>query len=235
MPSDSFVRIHIGADDETAAAVAAATARLKAMQVLGGAAGDTLTRSFHESRGSAALLGEEIGVRLNRHLQGVLATSSLLGPLLQSAFPVVAAVGFAEVIYEAGKRIYDFASGAKEAADAVKKLVDHFKELEKANAKSNERIGELSKGFETIGVSGSASGVIKIQQLGQELERVRAAMRANKDQAFGLGQEWDRLRDSNGKLITSQAQAGAETERLKVEYGRLLTIEGERVAQQYNL
>jgi hypothetical protein len=235
LPLDGVARVRIQADDETAAAIAAATARLKTFQLAGSEAGAGLTRNFSEARGSAALLGEEVGVKLNRHLRSILATGSLLGPLLETAFPVVAAIAFGEVIFDAGKRLYDFATNAKEAADAVKKLVEHFKDMEKANAKSNERISELRKEFETIGVTGSGAGVIKIQQLGQEIERVQAAMRRNEDQSFGLAREWDRLTDSSGKLITSQAQAAAESKLLAVEHGRLSTRVAELAQQQYNL
>jgi hypothetical protein len=59
-----------------------------------------------EARGSVQLLGDEIGVRIPRELQKVLAHSSLVGPALSAAFKGVALVAFiglaAEAACEAG-------------------------------------------------------------------------------------------------------------------------------------
>jgi len=66
--------------------------------------------SMHEAKGAAALLGEEVGVKLNRHLRSVLASSETLGPILAAAFPVAAAIGFAEVIAHATEKLTEWVS-----------------------------------------------------------------------------------------------------------------------------
>ena len=80
--------------------------------------------ALHEARGAAALLGEETGVRLNRHLRSVLATSETLGPILQAAFPVVAAIGFFEVIKQ----------GAEKLSEMIADWVIYTEEMKKAYA-----------------------------------------------------------------------------------------------------
>src|ERR1700687_1459362 len=55
-------------------------------------------QSMREAREGARLLSEETGVHLNRSLTGIISRSATLGPLLQVAFPVAAAIGFGEVV-----------------------------------------------------------------------------------------------------------------------------------------
>ncbi len=80
--------------------------------------------SMHEAKGAAALLGEETGVRLNRHLRGVLASSELLGPILEAAFPIAAAIGFFDVIKE----------GAEKLSEMISDWVIYTEEMKKAYA-----------------------------------------------------------------------------------------------------
>ena len=66
--------------------------------------------SVQEARGAAKLFSEEAGVPLNRHLAGVLAKSELLGPILAKAFPIAAALGFAEVLVHVTEKVVELIS-----------------------------------------------------------------------------------------------------------------------------
>src|ERR1700683_5071881 len=70
-----------------------------------GAAEAGAGRSMREAREGAKLLSEEMGVHLNRGLTGVLARSTTLGPILNAAFPVAAAIGFGEVIVSGTEKL----------------------------------------------------------------------------------------------------------------------------------
>src|SRR6266851_10505274 len=50
-----------------------------------------------KARESAALLGEELGIRIPRALRGTLAESKLIGPALTAAFSVLGPAGIAAV------------------------------------------------------------------------------------------------------------------------------------------
>src|SRR6266851_2149796 len=55
-----------------------------------------------KSREAAALMREEIGVNIPRALRGVIAQSSILGPLFSSAFSGLAVLGFINIAQQAG-------------------------------------------------------------------------------------------------------------------------------------
>src|SRR5260370_12653930 len=58
-----------------------------------------------KARESAALLGEEFGVKIPRALRGTIAQSALLGPIFTAAFSGLAIVGFITIAVEAGEKI----------------------------------------------------------------------------------------------------------------------------------
>ena len=63
------------------------------------------TYSMREAQGAARLFNEELGTHMSRHLTAVLAQSALLGPALELAFPIAAAVGFYEVVSKVGEKL----------------------------------------------------------------------------------------------------------------------------------
>src|SRR4029077_16089330 len=67
-----------------------------------------------KARESAALLGEEFGVKVPRALRGVIAESSLLGPAFSAAFSGLAVLGFIEIVKQAVEQVTGFASALKE-------------------------------------------------------------------------------------------------------------------------
>jgi hypothetical protein len=181
------VQVTIQGDDQTAAAIAQVLARLNTLKTAGGDAAGGLARNFNESRGAAALLGEEVGIKLNRHLRGILATSSLIGPALEAAFPIAAAVGFGTVMYEAGKKIYDAftdAEGAKkrlsENQDLVKQLQVEFKEAQKLSrelqligAGSNAGRLALEKAFALEDSKGPQAAAEEFERYVESLQKVK--------------------------------------------------------------
>jgi hypothetical protein len=84
--------------------------------------------SVREARGSARLLSEELGVHLNRELADTLARSSVIGPVLESAFSVFAIVGFIELLDQASKKfdsmIQSWAGWGKEQQQAYQAQLD---------------------------------------------------------------------------------------------------------------
>src|ERR1700722_18090226 len=152
-------------------------------------------RSMREAREGAKLLSEEMGVHLNRGLTGVLARSSALGPILNAAFPVAAAIGFGEVIVSGTEKltaliastfIYTEAMQAEYAAQ-----VQANKEIEKAN----EKIGELKKAYDLIGLSGSDLGRAKLVELKKEIDAATAAFEVLKKKPIEIAEipTWKRI------------------------------------------
>lgn len=137
------VSIPIVADDQTQAVMAQVQARVSALSSTTNEAGSKMAYSFREARGAAALLSEEVGVRLNRHLQSAIASSQLLGPLLQGAFSIVAVVGFLEV----AKGIYDRLTDIKQKEDEIAHQIG----LAETFHKIAEEVAKVQTAFENVG------------------------------------------------------------------------------------
>jgi len=78
--------------------------------------GAEMKAETREARGSMALLGEEIGVHIPCHLQTFIAQLPGVSRAMSAAFDTVAVVAMAGVIFEAGKKVMEFASKNEEAA-----------------------------------------------------------------------------------------------------------------------
>ena len=147
-----MVRQSAGAQN---AAASAATAGLNQIGIAATVAGQSIDGSMRRSRDSisegskaAKLLSSELGLHLPRAVTGVLAKMDMIGPALSAAFnaSVVIAIGMA--LFEAGKGLYAWASGAKEAEAAAKKLKEQQDEL---NRSFLEYISISEKGRQEVG------------------------------------------------------------------------------------
>jgi hypothetical protein len=90
----------------------------------------TMASEMTEAKHGIHLVSEEIGVKIPRALQGVLAKLPGVSSAISSAFNVIAVVAFAQIAYETGE-----------------KIVEHFKKAEEAAQKAREKAEELSDGW----------------------------------------------------------------------------------------
>jgi hypothetical protein len=135
-----------------------------------GSAEEGAGRSMREARESARLLSEETGVHLSRGLATIVSKSSLLGPLLNAAFPIAAAIGFGEVIASAAEKFSMLIATTFIYTDAMKSQYAAQVLANNEIAKSNEKIKELKQSYELIGVSGSARGTILAARAKQDVD-----------------------------------------------------------------
>src|SRR5580692_994350 len=61
-----------------------------------------------EAKGAIALLGDEIGLRLPRHLRSFVAELPGVASAMSAAFNTIAIVGLISIVVEAGKKVYEF-------------------------------------------------------------------------------------------------------------------------------
>lgn len=74
--------------------------------------------SSKEATGSLALLGEELGIKIPRHLRTFITTLPGVGVALSSAFSGIAVLALIELITKAVEKIVAYRDSVKEAADA---------------------------------------------------------------------------------------------------------------------
>src|SRR5208282_2633328 len=110
--------------------------------------------SMREARGSARLLSADLGVGLNRELASTLARSATLGPILSAAFPIVAAIGFYEVLKQGAEQLSTLIS---DTFIFTKEMKAAYAALQAGNQeilKSVQHTKTLKDEFELIGLGG---------------------------------------------------------------------------------
>jgi hypothetical protein len=92
---------------------------------------------FGEAKGSLALLGEEIGVTIPRHLRSFIVAMPGVGKALSAAFSSVAVIALGGLIVETGRKIAEFAQKTKEAPEELHKA---FEVLNSDSRKTNDEL-----------------------------------------------------------------------------------------------
>jgi hypothetical protein len=144
-----------------------------------------------EARGAIHLLGEDIGVRLPRHVQTFIAELPGVGAALQAAFPIAAVIAIGVAIFE-----------------ATDKLTKHYEQLEKVRdeaVQSGEAIGKMADSIHlsTLKLEDQIATLKKLPtHNGIAIALGEAAQKADQ-----LTASINKALEANGKLIEQQAQS----------------------------
>lgn len=114
-----------------------------------------MVKDHDHARESARLLREETGIFLPRALQGLIAQSQILGPVLNSAFSVFAIVGFIEVLASIPKHIgavIESMTHQKAATEAITKAHEELRKVWEETAKEQQ---SFQLQLDLIGKTGS--------------------------------------------------------------------------------
>lgn len=170
------------------------------------AATQQMKADMMEARGAIKLAGEEIGVNLNRHLTSFLAKLPGVAPIMAAAFSATAIVGLGMAFAEAGKKLYEFFSKAKESAEKAKREVDDFVGgLHKSNL---EREVQLAKMDEEIAKLEHRPG-----------NALKTALAEARLEAFSLGEELRKAVDQEQKLMENELASTLMDQMLKNSAG----------------
>ncbi|MCE5309379.1 MAG: hypothetical protein LLG20_17195 [Acidobacteriales bacterium] len=108
----------------------------------------------HEAKASLALMGEEIGVHIPRHIRGFITMLPGVGQALDSAFKAVAVIALIAVIYEVIKKMIELHQAVEEMHTAAERAAGEFQrftdeqklanaELQLTNVKLENAIAKL--------------------------------------------------------------------------------------------
>lgn len=102
---------------------------------------------FSEARGGIALLGEEIGVHLPRHVQTFLAKLPGVATAMSAAFPLLAVTMIGEKIFEAAEKVSHFGDEIRKMQhdfdDAALSLQKFGQSVDMDNLKLEDQINKL--------------------------------------------------------------------------------------------
>src|SRR5208283_3680467 len=202
--------------------------------------------SMREARGAARLLSQDLGIGLNRELASTLARSTTLGPLLSAAFPVVAAIGFFEVIKNGAEQfstlVADTFIYTKEMKAAYESIVAGNKEIEKSVTHTEQ----LKEEFELIGLSGIAKDTVLLQRLSDQIDEAKekahaasATLALSQDPMLGGEVSAAEAKKAEGDLLTATATVKEKTQeqynlekQMKFEMAKDAAAAATKAAQQ---
>jgi hypothetical protein len=147
-----------------------------------GSAEEGAGHSMREAREGARLLAEETGVHLSRGLTGIIARSSTLGPLLNAAFPIAAAIGFGEVIANAAEKFSTLIANTFIYTDAMKQAYAAQVAVNADFAKRAEDNKKLAEEAALFGLKGSERDIAEIQRKGDAIKKVQDQITAFENQ-----------------------------------------------------
>jgi ABC-type transporter Mla maintaining outer membrane lipid asymmetry permease subunit MlaE len=188
--------IHIVATDETGPAYAAATAganqyagAVKSGAAAAGAAsesaGHIMTRNAHEARAALAMLGEETGVRLPRHVRSWLSSVEGIAPIMAAAFTPIMVIGLIESLGKVPEAMQKGIDKLMDWGEASKK---RFEEEVAMSVKFIKTIGDEKEAMESIAAIGLVGAAKKKAESG-DLEKQIADVDASIKRAGKVKEE----------------------------------------------
>jgi hypothetical protein len=106
----------------------------------GGSEIKQLGAEARESKASLALMGEEIGVHIPRHIRGFISSMPGVGTALSAAFSGIAVVALIGVIVEAIKKVVEFRENLKKLREAPERIEAEFARLTGATKAANDEM-----------------------------------------------------------------------------------------------
>jgi hypothetical protein len=156
---------------KTSFAGVGASSQEAAVQVQGAA--EKMSFSMAEAKGSMALISEEIGVKIPRHIRGFIAELPGVGAAMSAAFSAVAIIALIEVVIKITEKIDAWGSAAEKARLEWEKqtetLHDHNDVLALTNAKLQEAIDKLEHKPVNYAAIALAEATVRADELAKAL------------------------------------------------------------------
>src|SRR5579864_7283725 len=99
-------------------------------------AGDGVGGSMRDARASLALLGDEVGITIPRHLRSFIVSLPGVGEALNAAFSSVAVIALIGLLVEGAKKLYEFSQAAQKAYEKIRE--ESQKTIEQAERETRE-------------------------------------------------------------------------------------------------
>jgi hypothetical protein len=162
------------------AALDKAQRQLDALKGATRSAGELTRKEMGEARGSIALMGEEFGIHLPRHVRSFVAELPGVASAMSAAFNAVAIFAIADAIFKAGEKVVEFAEKTENAArkneaawrEAGESLKSSNAELLLASTRLESQIARLEHKPENKVAEAMAEAAVEAEHLEQRLDGV---------------------------------------------------------------
>ncbi len=139
--------------------------------------------SMQEAKGSLALISEEMGVKIPRHIRGFIADMPGVGQALNAAFSAVALFVVVQLLVEATQKLTEFIGATFIYTEANKAAYKAQVDVNNAILEQVNKLKELKDAYELIGVSGTSKTIIEFQRLTTEVNKNVKALQDARDAA----------------------------------------------------
>ena len=160
-----------GESQAAAASVEDSSKRIKTAMESAGEAPKKIEYSLMEARHAASGFGEEIGIRIPRVLGSFLAQSSTIGPILASAFSVVAIGMFIQVLAQVPEAIDKIIAKFTGWDDAARKTYNDIISDNNRLLMKNVELADKQEALNLIGITGSQKYAREILNVVDSQER----------------------------------------------------------------
>ena len=166
-----------------------------------------------EAQGGIALLGDEIGIRLPRHLRSFVTELPGVASAMSAAFSTIAIIGLINIVVEAGKKVYEFIQKNEEAAKknkeawqgAIQPINDTNDKLELTKTKLDNAIAKLEHKPQNKIKQAIEEATVAADELGRHLDTdIKKIATALKDEQAGwFSQHFLHQTGANGAVSIS--------------------------------
>jgi hypothetical protein len=167
------------------------------------AAAEATKVNMYEARGEVRLLGEEIGVRLPRHVGNFVASLPGVGEAMQAAFSATAVLFIAQAVVQVTEKVSDWAGRLMFNTDAVKANHDALVAANAEVFKSAQAYDAAKKALDEFGKSQLQLAQEGLATLNTQL------IQANKDLAAAQ-EEVAKGVQTTGEAFDSEGQSSAQ-------------------------
>lgn len=158
----------------------------------GSEAGDTIGQGMttakvnvREARGEVALLGEEFGVRLPRHVQTFVAEMPGVGEALESAFAATAVVFLAEAVVKLTEKVTEFISSTFVYTQAMKDMDKATADFNATVLAHEANIAKLNDAYDSLTMTPLQLLTKQLDQVNEAMSKQQADFRMASDQLYG--------------------------------------------------
>jgi len=189
-------------------------------------------RSLREAKGEAALLGEQFGVHLPRHVRTFIAELPGVGEALSAAFSATAILFVIQAIVELTKKVTDFVGEhfifTEEMKASTAEIVKNNVEL----SKQSEAFEKAKESIENFGKTQQELADEKVAKLSKAITDQGAVLRQAQDNLYGYRNGLLELSEAKVRENQNQVTLSAQTLKALNEQLEQAQLEQQKVEEE---
>ncbi len=195
-------------------------------------AGERSTKSLHEARGEAMLLGEAFGVHLPRHVSTFIAELPGVGEALSAAFSATAILFVIEAVVKLTEKVTDFVSTTFIYTQAMKDADKATADLNKTILANEAEIAKLDAAYDALTMTPVQLLTKQLDEVNQKIADQQKAFAAAKDTVFAYEHGMDGVTEAQKNAAEAIIAANKTTTDMLVDENRNISTQIQKIYDQ---